>query len=73
MSTERTKMEAKEMQLVLRKDKRALVSQNMCIRTNRIAVVIVVVESFTKRPLEKNKNNLIIDTGETQQMGKRHC
>lgn len=72
MNTERPKMEAKEMQLVLKEKERPLVtvSQNMCIRTNRIAVVIEVVERFTKRPLEKNKN---IDTGETQQMGKRHC
>lgn len=57
MSSERPKMEAKEMQPVLREEEKPLVavSQNMCIRTNRIAVVIEVVESFTKRPLEKIK------------------
>lgn len=55
MSSERPKMGAKEMQPILRGEERLLVavSQNMCIQTNRIAVVIEVVESFTKRPLGK--------------------
>ena len=71
MSSERPRMGAKVIGPALREVERSLeaASQCICIWTNRLAIVVEFVESFTKMLL---KIDIIqIDTKKTQQMKKK--